>query len=171
MIQVDPAALSPGEFSEKIRSTVEHKNTRMVVIDSLTGYLNSMPDARFLTLQLHELFTFLSQEGIVTIMILAQHGLIGNMTNQIDLSYLADTVLLLRYFESMGSVRQAISVIKKRNGGHERTIRELSISPSGIRVGKPLEEFQGVLTGVPTFVGKSLAAMSNETITDGALVK
>lgn len=171
MIQVDPAALSPGEFSEKIRSMVEHKNTRMVVIDSLTGYLNSMPDARFLTLQLHELFTYLSQEGIVTIMILAQHGLIGNMSTQIDLSYLADTVLLLRYFESMGSVRQAISVIKKRNGGHERTIRELSITPSGIQVGKPLKEFQGVLTGVPTFVGQSLAAMSNEVLGDGALVK
>ncbi|HEX5315876.1 MAG TPA: ATPase domain-containing protein, partial [Candidatus Kapabacteria bacterium] len=132
---------------------------------------NSMPDARFLTLQLHELFTFLSQEGIVTIMILAQHGLIGNMSTQIDLSYLADTVLLLRYFESMGSVRQAISVIKKRNGGHERTIRELSISPRGIQVGKPLEEFQGVLTGVPTFVGQALGAISSEVFSDGALVK
>ena len=153
MIQIDPAALSPGEFSNKIRSMVETKNTRMVIIDSLTGYLNSMPEARFLTLQLHELFTYLNQQGVVTVMVLAQHGLIGQMTNQLDLSYLADTVLLLRYFESLGSVRQAISVIKKRSGGHERTIRELRITSHGLEVGKPLTEFQGVLTGVPTFLG------------------
>ena len=163
--QIDPAALSPGEFSNMIRRTVEKHNTKIVIIDSLTGYLNSMPDARFLSLQLHELFTYLSQEGVATIMILAQHGLIGNMSNQLDLSYLADTVILLRYFEAHGAVRQAVSVIKKRSGAHERTIRELTISSRGISVGEPLKEFQGVLSGIPQFMGSNASLQKTSSST------
>jgi len=148
--QVDPAELSPGEFSDNIREIVEQKKTSVVVIDSLTGYLNAMPDARFLNLQLHELFTYLNQQGVVTLMILAQNGLIGQMRAEVDLSYLSDAVVLLRYYELFGEVRQAVSVIKKRTGGHERTIRDFCITSEGIQVGEPLKNFHGVLTGVPS---------------------
>ena len=126
----------------------------MVMIDSLNGYLNAMPEVRFLTLQLHELLTYLGQRGVTTLLVVAQHGLVGtSMVTPIDASYLADSVVLLRFFESDGQVRQAVSVLKKRSGAHERTIRELRLGKGGITVGKPLEEFQGLLTGVPTYVG------------------
>jgi circadian clock protein KaiC len=150
--QLDPAELSPGEFAHAVRKSVDERKTSIVVIDSLNGYLNSMPNERFLSLHLHELLAYLSQRGVTSIMIMAQHGLIGKeMDNPIEASYLADIVVLLRYFESVGEVRKAISVIKKRIGKHERTIRELVFN-DGIAIGPPVTGFQGVLTGVPTLV-------------------
>jgi circadian clock protein KaiC len=131
------------------------------VIDSLNGYLNAMPSESFLLIQMHELLTYLNERGVLTLMILAQHGLVGSgMHTPVDVTYLADTVIVLRYFEAFGEVKMAIAVIKKRTGGHERTIREFQISSKGIRVGAPLKEFEGVLTGVPRFTG------SRETLID-----
>jgi circadian clock protein KaiC len=152
---VDPAELSPGEFTEQIRAAVEKDDVSVVIIDSLNGYLNAMPEERFLQAQLHELFMYLRHRGVLAISIMAQHGLVGPMQTPIDLSYLADNVVLLRFFETAGRVRQAISVMKKRSGYHERTIRELRLQPGVIGVGEPLQEFHGVLTGVPTYVGRS----------------
>lgn len=152
--QVDPAELSPGEFVSRIRRMVDEENLRVIVIDSMNGFLNAMPHEQFLALQLHELLAYLGQQGVTTILTLAQHGFIGAMNSTIDVSYLADTVLYFRYFESSGAVRQAISVLKKRSGAHERTIRELIFEKNSIRVGPPLKEFEGVLTGTPTYVGE-----------------
>ena len=150
--QVDPAEMSPGEFVHAVREQVEESACRMVVIDSLNGYLNAMPEERFLTIQLHELLTYLGQYGVTTILVVAQHGLLGTaMQSPVDVSYLADSVILTRYFEFRGRVKKAISVVKKRSGAHEETIRELRLIPGGIAVGKPLENLQGVLTGVPEF--------------------
>ena len=149
MSQVDPAELSPGELLSQIREDVEKKDTRVVVIDSLNGFLTSMPGEHDLTLHLHELLAFLNQKGVVTFLIFTQHGLIGAMESEIDVSYLADTVVLLRYYEVKGEIRQLISVVKQRVGQHERTLRELRISNSGVEIGEPLSSFQGVLTGVP----------------------
>jgi circadian clock protein KaiC len=153
LTQVDPAEMSPGEFADRVRTDVVDGHASFVVVDSLNGYISSMPEERFLLAQLHELFMFLRQRGIVTISIVAQHGLVGAMQAPLDLSYLADNVVLLRFFEAAGEVRQAISVLKKRSGAHERTIRELKLLASGITVGEPLREFHGVLTGVPNFAG------------------
>lgn len=148
--QVDPAELSPGEFVHSIRLAVTEHKASVVVIDSLNGYLNAMPDERFLIVQLHELLTFLGQSGVATLLVGAQHGLIGmQMQTPVDASYLADAVVLLRYFELDGEVRQAISVLKKRGGAHERTIRDFRLTAKGIRVGAPLRNFRGILTGVP----------------------
>lgn len=149
---VDPAELSPGEFAGRIRSAVEG-GTRLVVIDSLSGYLNAMPKEQFLLLQMHELLTYLNQQGVVTIVVLAQSGMVGATSSPVDFTYLSDTVILLRFFEAAGHVRRAASVIKKRTGAHETTIRDFAISSAGIRVGAQLGEFQGVLTGVPTYRG------------------
>jgi circadian clock protein KaiC len=146
---IDPAELSPGEFIQGIRDAVEQFGARMVVIDSLNGYLNAMPEERFMIVQLHEVLAYLGQMGVLTILVSAQQGLIGHMVNNVDVSYLADSVILLRYFESRGAVHQAISVLKKRTGAHERTIRELNISTGGLVIGEPLSNLRGVLTGVP----------------------
>jgi circadian clock protein KaiC len=152
--QVDAAELSPGEFAHGVRRTVENDQIAVVVIDSLNGYLNGMPSEHYLTLHLHELLAYLGQRGVTTLMILAQHGLAGqNVQVPVDASYLADTVLLLRYFEAAGEVRQALSVIKKRTGPHERTIRELRLA-NGLEIGEPVRDFQGVLTGTPEFIGQ-----------------
>lgn len=151
---VDPGQLAPGQFVNQVRIAVD-SGTRMVVIDSLNGYLQAMPSVRFLEIQLHDLFTFLAHRGVVTVVTLAQHGLMGDMNSPLDLTYLADCVVLLRYFEESGRMRKAMSVVKKRIGAHEDTIRELQISARGVRVGAPLTEFEGVLTGVPTFRGSS----------------
>jgi circadian clock protein KaiC len=151
MSQIDPAELSPGEFSWQIRRDVEENDTRVVVIDSLNGLLASMPGERDLTLQLHELIAFLNQSGVVTFLVLTQHGLIGTMQTEVDISYLADTVVLLRYFEVEGAIRQVISVLKQRVGRHERTLREFSLKDEGLTVGEPLLKLRGVLTGVPDF--------------------
>jgi circadian clock protein KaiC len=148
--QIDPAELSPGEFAHAIRRVVEKQHASVVVIDSLNGYLNAMPQERFLTIQLHELLTFLGQAGVATILIGAHQGLIGGpMVAPVDASYLADAIILLRYYELRGEVRQAISVVKKRGGAHERSIREFRMENGRITVGEPLRDFRGVLTGVP----------------------
>ena len=148
--QVDPAELSPGELVHDIRTAVTVNKATVVVIDSLNGYLNAMPNEQFLIIQLHELLTFLGQSGVATLLIGAQHGLIGmQMQTPVDASYLADAVVILRYFEAGGMVRQAISVLKKRGGAHERSIRDFSLSNTGIHVGQPLKQFRGILTGVP----------------------
>lgn len=152
--QVDPAEMSPGEFAFHVRQGVEERQVRMVTIDSLNGYFNAMPKDNHLALHLHELFSYLNQQGVVTIIVAAQHGMVGTVTQPpIDVSYLADCVILLRHFEAEGQVRQAISVVKKRTGAHERTIREFAISSTGVRVGPPLREFEGVLSGVPLYLG------------------
>jgi circadian clock protein KaiC len=150
--QVDPAELTPGEFTHAIRAAVEERHAKVLVIDSLNGYLNAMPEERFLTIQLHELLMYLAQRSVATILIAAQQGLIGSqMSTPVDASYLADAVILLRYFEARGEVRQAISVMKKRGGRHERTLREFRLDGGEIAVGEALHEFRGVLTGVPTY--------------------
>jgi circadian clock protein KaiC len=150
VMQVDPAELSPGELVDTIRRAVSDDGVSMVVIDSLNGFLNAMPGERHLVVQLHELLMFLGQRGVATLLISAHHGLIGsNMTLPIDVSYLADAVVLMRYFEAEGRVRQAISIVKKRGGAHERTIREFGMGTGQIVVGEPLLHFRGILTGVP----------------------
>jgi circadian clock protein KaiC len=150
--QVDPAELSPGEFVHAIRRAVDDLGAVVVVIDSLNGYLNAMPQERFLIIQLHELLTYLGQAGVATLLIGAHQGLIGsNMITPVDASYLADSVILMRYYEAMGEVHQAISVVKKRGGAHERSIREFRMNGNGISVGPPLRQFRGILTGVPMF--------------------
>jgi circadian clock protein KaiC len=148
--QVDPAELTPGELIHTIRNAVEHDGVSLVVLDSLNGYMNAMPEERFLLVQLHELLSYLGQKSVATILIGAHHGLIGgNMSTPIEASYLADSIVLLRYFEMQGEVRQAISVLKKRGGNHERTIREVSFSDGHMKVGEVLRHFRGILTGVP----------------------
>lgn len=152
--QVDPAELSPGEFIDRIRRGVEEHDWRLVVIDSLNGLLNSMSEERALTVQLHEVLSYLSQVGVASFLVLAQYGLLGvNMTSPTDVSYLADNVLLLRYFEAAGEVRQALSVVKRRSGPHERSIRQLLIHNGTVSIGEPLKEFTGVLTGTPEYTG------------------
>ncbi len=150
--QVDPGELSPGEFMYQIRAAVERDAARLVVVDSLNGYLNAMPEERFLTIQLHEMLTYLGQQGVVTLMVVAQRGLLGSgMQTPVDASYLADTVIALRYFEARGALRRAISVVKKRSGAHEDTLRELTMRRGGVRVGEPLYDFHGVMSGIPAF--------------------
>lgn len=151
--QMDAAELSPGEFSHRVRACVDHEHIRAVVIDSLNGYQAAMPEEQYLILHLHELLQYLNRQGAATFVTVAQHGTIGDMKQSIDVTYLADTVIMLRYFEALGRVRRAMSVIKKRTGSHEDTIREFRITSHGIDVGPALEEFQGVLRGVPTYVG------------------
>jgi circadian clock protein KaiC len=148
--QVDPAELSPGEFFSIVRQAVERDSARVVVIDSLNGYMNAMPQEQFLTAQLHELLTYLGRQGVTTLMVVAQHGMLGsNMQSPVDASYLADSVVLLRYFEYAGKVKKAISVVKKRSGEHEESIRELRFSREGIHLSEPLSRFRGILTGAP----------------------
>lgn len=159
--QLDAAELSPGEFSHRVRRCLDRENVRIVGIDSLNGYQAAMPEEEYLTLHLHELLQYLNRRGAATFLTVAQHGMVGDMKQPVDVTYLADTVVMLRYFEAMGRVRRAISVIKKRAGAHEDTIREFRIGSDGIKVGKPLEEFQGVLRGIPTYVGKSAPLMES----------
>jgi circadian clock protein KaiC len=152
--QIDPAELSPGEFADKIRLAVENRGVRVIVIDSLNGYLNAMPSESFLLIHLHELLTYLNDRGVLTLLVLAQHGLVGvAMQSPIDVTYLADSVLMLRYFEAFGEVRQAIAVVKKRTGSHERSIRQFQISAAGLQIGDPLVGFEGIMTGVPVYRG------------------
>ena len=149
VVQVDPAELSPGELSWRIRDEVEKQNCKVIYLDSLNGYLHSMAEERHLNLQLHELLTYLNQLGVVTMLVVTPNGLLGPMQHPIDVTYLADTVLAFRFFEAKGAVHKALSVIKKRTGGHEITIRELMIDSSGISVGPPLTHLRGVLGGIP----------------------
>jgi circadian clock protein KaiC len=156
---IDPAELSPGEFAGAVRASIEDHGASMVVIDSLNAYMLSMPDEQFLVLQMHELLTYLGQQGVVSLLILGQHGVMGEVRADVDLSYLADAVVQLRFFEAHGEVRQAISVIKTRTSQHERTIREFQITSEGLMLGAPLRAFRGILTGVPTYNGEDQALM------------
>ncbi len=151
--QIDPAELSPGEFAWRVRRDVDENDCRLLVMDSLNGYLAAMPQEQHLILQMHELLSYLSQSGVVTFLINPQHGLVGTMTSSLDISYIADTVVLIRFFEAQGRLRKAISILKHRGGGHEDAIRELRIDTRGIRVGQPLVDFRGVLTGTPEYFG------------------
>ena len=164
MRQVDAAELSPGQLVHEIRQLVEKQDLKVLIIDSLNGFLNAMPGEKFLYMQLHELLTYLGQKGVSTLMTVAQHGFVGtNIDTAVDVSYLADTVLLFRYFEAAGEVRQALSVIKKRSGEHERTVRELVMKKGAITVGTVLTEFEGVLTGAPTYRGSTGSLQSSES--------
>jgi circadian clock protein KaiC len=160
--QVDAAELSPGEFSHRVRRAVDEKGIRTVVIDSLNGYQAAMPEENALVLHMHELLLYLNRQGAATFMTVAQHGLVGDMRTPVDITYLADTVILLRYFEAFGQVRRAISIIKKRTGTHESTIREYRIGSDGLRIGEPLNAFHGVLGGVPQYVGESNPLLRDE---------
>ncbi len=160
--QVNPAELSPGAFTHEVRRAVEEDGAKVIVIDSLNGYLSAMPEERFLTTHLHELFAYLNQRGVLTLMVVAQHGFVGSMGTEIDVSYMADNVLLLRYFELDGEIRQAISVFKKRTGAHERTLRELKITTTGVQVGAPLLGFRGIMTGVPEYTGMTTGLANEE---------
>ncbi len=156
--QVDPAEMSPGAFAHEVRRAVE-AGAQVIVIDSLNGYLNAMPEERFLTTHLHELFAYLNQKNVLTIIVVAQHGMVvGAGHGDVDVSYLADTVLLFRYYEGRGEIGQAISVFKKRNGPHERTIRRLTIGLDGVKVGEPLTQLRGIMTGVPQYSNSKLEA-------------
>jgi circadian clock protein KaiC len=152
--QMDAAEVSPGEFASRVRGCVDREGIRLVAIDSLNGYQAAMPEEQFLILHLHELLQYLNRQGVATFLAVAQHGMIGDMKQTIDVTYLADTVIMLRYFEALGRVRRAISAVKKRTGSHEDTIREFQINNRGIAIGPPLHDFQGVLRGVPVYVGK-----------------
>jgi len=159
--QVDAAELSPGEFAARVRRCVTEQAIKTVVIDSLNGYQAAMPQEQFLVLHIHELLQYLNRQGASTYLTVAQHGLVGDMKAPVDVTYLADTVILLRYFEALGHVRRAVSVIKKRSGRHEKTIREFDIGEGGLTLGEPLSGFQGVLRGVPNFVGQGTGLMGD----------
>ena len=163
--QIDPAEISPGEFIHRIRREVEKNDTKAVVIDSLNGLLHSMPGERDLALQLHELLIFLGRRNVATFLVLTQHGLVGDVYKDIDISYLADSVLLLRFFEVAGTVRRAISALKKRSGPHEHTIREMQMSPQGIQIGEQLAGFTGILSGTPEY--RELQERQSEEPNDG----
>jgi circadian clock protein KaiC len=151
--QINPAEMSPSEFTALVCRGVTERNAPVVVIDSLNGYLQAMPQERFLALEIHQLLSYLNQQGVLTILVMAQHGLVGVVESPIDLSYLSDAVLLLRFFEAQGKVRKAISVMKKRVGTHEDTIREFRLTAQGLQVGEPLTDFQGIMSGIPTYIG------------------
>lgn len=163
--QLNPASISPGEFAQLVRDAVERQGARTVIIDSLNGYQSAMPQEHFLSAHMHELFTYLNQQGITTILVVSQHGVLGeSIEAPIDLSYLADTVILLRYFEAEASVRKAVSVVKKRTGPHQRTIREYFLGPKGVRVGNTLTNFQGILSGRLAFTGtEAVTAVQRST--------
>jgi circadian clock protein KaiC len=148
--QADPAELAPDEFTSLVRSAVEERGARVVVIDSLSGFFNALPEARHLALLMHELLGYLSERGVASLVTVAHAGVLGQMATTIDMSYLADTIVLVRYFEDGGRLRKAISVVKKRSGRHEDSIRELTLGADGIRVGETLASYRGILTGVPT---------------------
>lgn len=162
--KIDPAELSPGAFAGIVQESVKAENYSVVVIDSLNGYIQAMPQEEFLVLQLHELLAFLNNQGIVTILTLAQQGMVGSMSSPVDLTYLADTVVLTRFFEARGAIRKAISVIKKRTGFHESTIREFTSGKNGLQVGEVLQDFDGVLTGIPKYHGKADKIMKDTKV-------
>ena len=156
--QVDPAQLQPGELAHLVREAVEEQDVRVMVIDSLNGYLNAVPEERFLLLHLHELLSYLGQSGVASVLVFAQHGLVGHMQASVDVSYLADSVILLRYFEADGRIHKALSIVKKRSGPHETAIRSLSMGANGLTIGDPLENYRGVMSGMPTYektIGKT----------------
>jgi circadian clock protein KaiC len=158
---IDPAELAPGEFAQMLRNAVEQHGVDFIIIDSLNAYLQAMPGEQFLTLQMHELLSYLNQQGVTTVLVLGQHGLIGEVRTDVDLSYLSDTTVLLRFFESNGRLRRAVTVIKSRTANHALTIHELQLGRDGIEIGQPLEGFQGVLTGLPSYRGATPMMSSN----------
>lgn len=160
--QIDPAEMSPGEFTSRVRQTIEVDKAKFLVIDSLNAYLQAMPGEKYLLLQMHELLNYLNQLGVVTLMVLGQHGLIGEMRTEVDLSYLSDAILLFRFFEAHGQILTAISAVKSRTQAHERTIREFKLGPRGLQVGEALKEFEGVMTGLPTYRGSTPMLASGE---------
>lgn len=151
--QIDPAELSPGEFANRVRHVVEREDVRFLVIDSLNAFLQAMPGEKFLLLQMHEMLSYLNQQGVITMLVLGQHGMIGDVRSEVDLSYLSDTIFLFRYFEAKGSLLKAFSVVKSRVTPHQSSIREFRLTSSGIEVGEPLKDFEGVLTGAPAYRG------------------
>jgi circadian clock protein KaiC len=157
--QIDAAEQSPGEFTHRVRTHIDRHAVKTVVIDSLNGYQAAMPEEQFLILHIHELLQYLNRQGASTFLTMAQHGLVGEMSAPVDITYIADTVILLRYFEAFGRVRRAISIIKKRYGTHENTIREMRVTEAGIGIGEPLEGFQGVLRGVPVYSDSDAARL------------
>ena len=161
--QVDPGVTSPGEFSHRVRQLVEREGVRVVGIDTLNGYLNAIPSMDAPIVRMHELLSFLNERGVVTLIVLAQHGMVGStMSAPVDLSYLADAIVSMRFFEAAGEVRKAIAVVKKRTGTHETSIRELRLGPGRIRIGNPLKEFQGVLSGIPQYTGSAKPLLSDD---------
>jgi len=154
IIRIDPAELSPGEFAAMVRQAVEERGSTFMALDSLNAYLHAMPGEEFLILQMHEMLSYLNQKGVTTLLVLGQHGVIGEVRTDIDLSYLSDCIVLFRFFEAEGEVRTAVSVVKSRVNAHERTIRELKLSTDGLQVGEALTDFQGVLTGLPAYHGR-----------------
>lgn len=155
VVQIDPAELSPGEFASWVRAAVEQEGVKFIVIDSLNAFLQSMPGEKFLLLQMHEMLSYLNQQGVITILILGQHGIIGEVRADVDLSYLSDTILMFRYFEARGEMLKAVSVAKSRTTAHEGSIREFRLTSGGIEIGDPLKDFEGVLTGLPTYRGST----------------
>jgi circadian clock protein KaiC len=151
--QIDPAEISPGEFASDVRKSVEQDNARFVAIDSLNAFLQAMPGERYLLLQMHELLTYLNQRGVITMLVLGQHGVIGEIQSDIDISYLSDVVVLFRYFERRGEVLSAVTAVKSRTSGHERSIRQFQLGSGGLIVGEALRDFEGVLGGLPRYQG------------------
>ncbi|WP_409513828.1 ATPase domain-containing protein [Methylobacterium sp. DB0501] len=164
--QIDPAEVSPGEFAGMARKAVEERGSTFAVIDSLNAYLHAMPGEEFLILQMHELLSYLNQQGVTTLLILGQHGVVGEVRTDVDLSYLSDCILLFRFFEAKGEIRTALSVVKSRVNAHERTIRELRLSEGGLQVGEALDDFEGVLSGLPAYRGR-VAMLSGPAPADG----
>ncbi len=164
---LDPAEVSPGEFANMVRDAVETRGAGTVVIDSLNAYMQAMPGGKFLLLQLHELLTYLNQRGVVTILIMGQHGLVGDVRSDVDLSYLSDAILLFRYFESRGSLLKAVSAVKSRTNQHELTIREFRLGKDGVEIGPALVDFEGVLSGVPNYKG-SVPLLGDSTLAQQA---
>jgi circadian clock protein KaiC len=152
---IDPAELAPGEFAQMLRDAVELQDVTFVGIDSLNAYLQAMPGEKYLTLQMHELLSYLNQQGVTTVLVLGQHGLIGEVRSDVDLSYLSDATVLLRFFEANGRLRRAVTVTKSRTNDHAQSIHELRLGKTGIEVGDSLEGFEGVLTGLPTYRGST----------------
>ena len=162
--QVDPGVTSPGEFSHRVRHLVDHDGVRLIGIDTLNGYMNAIPTTDAPIVRMHELLTFLNERSVGTLIVLAQHGTVGAvMPAPVDLSYLADTIVLFRFFEASGQIRKAISVVKKRTSRHETTIRELKIGPQRVNVGEPLTDFHGILTGVPQYTGSAKPLLPDDT--------
>lgn len=153
IFQIDPAEVTPGEFASWVRKAVERDGVRFLVIDSLNAFLQAMPGEKFLLLQMHEMLSYLNQQGVITMLILGQHGIVGDVRSEIDLSYLSDTIVLFRYFEYRGNVQKAISVAKSRTTEHQASIREFRMARAGVQIGEPLEDFEGVLTGLPNYSG------------------
>jgi circadian clock protein KaiC len=164
--QIDPAELSPGEFSSLARQAVEERGASFIVVDSLNAYLHAMPGEEFLILQMHELLSYLNQQGVTTLLVLGQHGVVGEVRTDVDLSYLSDSILLFRFFEAKGEVRTALSVVKSRVNAHERSIREMKLTTGGIQVGEALTDFEGVLTGLPSYRGE-MAMLTGQGPTEG----